>query len=61
MDKAPIQKIIELSGLSQDRMNDFLTKAFNERGMDLESASLEDLRGVLADLLQDLILETNEH
>lgn len=61
MEKSPFKRIIELSGLPQDGATDFLNQAFTERGLSMEDADLEDLRGVLADILQDLILQCEEH
>ena len=61
MEKAPVRQVIELSGLPQESANDFLMEAFAERGISWNGASLEDLRHVLADLLQDLILQSEEH
>lgn len=58
MEKSSLQQVIELSGLPQDGARDFLREAFVERGLTLENADLNDLRNVLADLLQDLILST---
>jgi hypothetical protein len=61
MEKAPIQEIIELSGMPQEGLSEFLANAFSARGLSLENASMDDLRAVLADLLQDLILQSEEH
>lgn len=61
MEKTPLQKVIELSGLPQDGATDFLSEAFAARGVLFENAGLEDLRGLLAEMLQDLILQSEEH
>lgn len=61
MEKAPYSDIIELSGLPEDEAAQFLAKAFSARGRKIQNEDLEDLRFVLADLLQDLILATDEH
>ncbi len=60
MDQKTIQQVIALSGLPTDGADAFLQVAFEERGLELESANLEDLRLVLADLLQDFILNSEE-
>lgn len=61
MEKTPLKKVIELSGLPQDGATDFLSEAFAARGQSLENADLEDLRGLLEEMLQDLILQSEEH
>ena len=61
MEKAPFQQVIELSGLPESEASDFLLQAFKQRGLKFEDGDLEDLRLVLADLLQDLILATEDH
>ncbi|MBX2995619.1 MAG: hypothetical protein KF681_12380 [Bdellovibrionaceae bacterium] len=61
MEKAPFKHIIELSGLPEGEASDFLDQAFQKCGLDFQDGNLDDLRSVLADLLQDLILATEEH
>lgn len=61
MEKAPFQQIIELSGLPESDAGRFLTEAFEKRGREIKNGDLEDLRFILADILQDLILATEEH
>lgn len=61
MEKAPFQQIIELSGLPESDAEHFLTEAFEKRGREIKNGDLEDLRFILADILQDLILATEEH
>jgi len=57
MEKSSVQQVVELSGLPQNEATDFLSDAFAQRGLNLHEGNLEDLREVLADLLQDLILQ----
>ena len=61
MEKAPFQQVIELSGLPETEASDFLHQAFKKCGLSFQDGDLEDLRSVLADMLQDLILATEEH
>ncbi len=56
MDGDVLQQIISLSGLPADEVSVWLKDAFKARQIDPSSATLDELRLVLADLLQDLIL-----
>lgn len=56
MDGNILQQIIALSGLPTHEVSAWLKDAFKARQIDPTSATLDELRLVLADLLQDLIL-----
>lgn len=52
--------VVEKSGLPEDYARDRLEKLLHESGFDPDHAGLEEIREVLANLLQDLILETEK-
>lgn len=56
MDGDILQQIIALSGLPAAEASKWLRAAFIERKIDPASATLDQLRDVLADLLQDLMM-----
>lgn len=61
MEKNLYDQIIELAGLPEQDANSFLEKSFHQYGKQIKNGDLDDLRFVLANILQDLILATEEH
>lgn len=59
MEKASVHQVVELSGLPQEPAFEFLAEEFAIRGKNLELATLDDLKDLLVDMLQDLIMETD--
>lgn len=52
-----VNLVIENSGLPEDYARNRLEKLLNQAGFDPDQAGLEEIREVLANLLQDLILD----
>ena len=54
-----LEQIVSASGLPNDYAKYRLEKLLHESGFDPDQAGLEEIREVLANLLQDLILATD--
>jgi hypothetical protein len=55
-----LDQVIEASGLPEDFAKDKLEKLLFAGGFDPDQAGLEEIREVLSNLLQDLILATED-
>jgi hypothetical protein len=55
-----VVQVIENSGLPEDYAKDRLERLLQESGFDPKNSGIDEIREVLANLLQDLILETEE-
>lgn len=56
MDGNPLKKVISHSGLPDEAVEPWFVAQIEARGYNPQTLSLEELREVLADILQDLIL-----
>lgn len=56
MDGNLLQQLVSLSGLPESEALPWLQQAFMQRQIDPAQATLEQVRDVLADVLQDFIL-----
>lgn len=54
----PISELIEMTQLPEEPLGNWLSEEVKARGLDLEKIEIQDLRGLLADILQDLILSS---
>jgi hypothetical protein len=59
MNEKTVETVVECSGLPQNYAKLRLEKLLFQAGFDPDKATLDEIRLVLADLLQDLILETD--
>lgn len=55
------QQLLESSGVPSDWLEQQLSQYSHEKNINLETASLEDLRLLLSSFLQDSILEIQNH
>lgn len=58
MEGSPLKQVVRLSGMPEDQIESWFAAQAESRGMNPYDLSLDDLREVLADILQDLILES---
>lgn len=56
MDGNPLKQVVSLSGLPEEHVEPWFTAQIAARGYNTEELSLDQLREVLADILQDMIL-----
>gem|GEM_PF-4467352 len=54
----PISELIEMTQLPEEPLGNWLSEEVKARGLDLEKIDIQDLRDLLADILQDLILSS---
>lgn len=59
MDGNPVKQLIHLSGMPENTIEPWFLAQIENRGLNPYDLSLDDIRDVLADILQDLILETS--
>jgi len=59
MDGSPVKQVVQLSGIPEEQIEPWFAAQIESRGMNPYDLSLDDLREVLADILQDLIMETS--
>jgi hypothetical protein len=57
MDETLIKQVAQGTGLSEDRIKDFIDKWVIETGRSPQNLSFEDFRAVLVELIQDLFSE----
>lgn len=60
MDGNLLNQVVSLSGLPEEQLEPWFVAQIEARGYDPYNLDLEQLREVMVDLLQDLILETDE-
>jgi hypothetical protein len=60
MGESLFEKVVSATGLPEDLVSKELKTLLEKSGHSSESVSLDELREVLANLLQDVLLETKE-
>lgn len=60
MEGSPLKQVVQLSGMPEDQIEPWFAAQIESRGKNPYDLSLDDLREVLADILQDLIIETSD-
>jgi hypothetical protein len=55
-----VDEVIELTGLPEDPLSKELEKLLSAAGLESENISLDDLREVLANYLNDVIIEARK-
>lgn len=58
MEGSPLKQVIGLSGIPEEHIEPWFAAQVERRGKNPYDLTLDDLREVLADILQDLILES---
>lgn len=58
MDGNLLRQLVTLAGLPENEASTWMSQALRERQIDPSNVSLDQIRDVLADLLQDLILSS---